>query len=364
VRTLRNLESTALGIRTSGLLVFGINPTGLVHSDAEMRRFYQAMLNRLRGLPGIESATVMGNRVGSGWSNNMGGGYQVDGKNPPANESLRWNRVGPDYFHLLGIPVLVGRDLADSDTADAPKVVVVNQAFVERYLPAREPLGHTLGLGKRLGEFSIVGVARNSKYTGVTEETTPTAYLPYTQTPGGSTLHVELRTAGNPLSWLPAVRRAVSEFGPDLALLQPMTQQEQFEKSFRQERLFGRFAMFFGALAMLLVATGLYGTLAYAVSRRTAEVGVRMALGAQRSQVLWMVLRGSLAVCLGSVAVGLPAAIASVRFLRSMLYRVEPGDPFTFAAAICGILTVALVASLIPARRAASVDPMVALRHD
>ena len=143
-----------------------------------------------------------------------------------------------------------------------------------------------------------------------------------------------------------------------------MTQQEQFEKSFRQERLFGRFAMFFGALAMLLVATGLYGTLAYAVSRRTAEVGVRMALGAKRSQVLWMVLRGSLAVCLGSLAVGLPAAIASVRFLRSMLYGVEPGDPFTFAAAICGILTVALVASLIPARRAASVDPMVALRHD
>jgi predicted permease len=363
VRTLRNLETTALGIRTSGLLVFGINPTGLVRSDAEMHRFYRAMLNRLRALPGVESATVMGNRVGSGWSNNMGG-YQVDGKNPLPDSYLRWNRVGPDYFHLLGIPVWVGRDIADSDTAYSPKVAVVNQAFVERFLPGREPLGHTIGMGKRMGEFSIVGVARNSKYTGVSEATTPTAYFPYTQTPGGSTLHVELRTAGNPLSWLTAVRHAVAEFGPDLALLQPMTQEEQFEKSFRQERLFGRFAMFFGVLAMLLVATGLYGTLASAVSRRTAEVGVRMALGAQRRQVLWLVLRGSLAVCLGSVAVGLPTAIASVRFLRSMLYGVEPADPVTFVAAVCGILMVALVASLIPARRAASVDPVAALRHD
>jgi predicted permease len=265
---------------------------------------------------------------------------------------------------VLNITVVLGREFTDSDSAAAPKVAVVNQAFVKRYLADREPLGHTIDIRSGAGAFSIVGVAMNSKYTGVSETLAPTAYLPYTQTSAGSSFHVELRTAGNPLTWLPKVRRAVTEFGPDLALLQPMTQQEQFDKSFSQERLFGRFAMFFGLLAMLLVATGLYGTLAYTVSRRTAEVGVRMALGAQRREVLWMVLRGSLAVCLGGVAIGLPAAIASVRFLRTMLYGVEPGDPFTFAAAVCGILAVALVASLIPARRAASVDPMVALRHD
>ena len=361
VRTLRNLETTNLGVRTSGLLVFGVNPQGLVHSDSEKHRFYRDLLARLRGLPGIESATVMGNRIGSGWSNNSGG-LPLDGKTPEANASLRWNNVGPDYFHVLNIAVPLGREFTDSDSETAPKVAVVNQAFVNRYLADREPLGHTIDMGS--GAFSIVGVTMNSKYTGVSETLTPTAYLPYTQTSGGSLLHVELRTAGNPLAWLPEVRRAVAEFGPDLALLQPMTQQQQFDQSFSQERLFGRLAMFFGVLAMLLVATGLYGTLAYAVSRRTAEVGVRMALGAQRRQVLWMVLRGSLAVSLGGVALGLPAAIAGVRFLRTMLYGVEPGDPFTFAAAVCGILAVALIASLIPARRAATVDPMVALRQD
>ncbi len=143
-----------------------------------------------------------------------------------------------------------------------------------------------------------------------------------------------------------------------------MTQQAQFEKSYSQQRLIARLAMFFGLLAALLVATGLYGTLAFTVSRRTAEVGVRMALGAQRRQVLWMVLRGSLLVSLAGIALGLPAAIAAGRLLRSMLYGVEPGDPLTFAGALAGITLVALAASLIPARRAASVDPMVALRHE
>jgi ABC-type antimicrobial peptide transport system permease subunit len=162
----------------------------------------------------------------------------------------------------------------------------------------------------------------------------------------------------------PTVRRAVADFGPDLAALQPMTQQAQFEKSYSQQRLIARLAMFFGLLAALLVATGLYGTLAFTVSRRTAEVGVRMALGAQRRQVLWMVLRGSLLVSLAGIALGLPAAIAAGRLLRSMLYGVEPGDPLTFAGALAGITLVALAASLIPARRAASVDPMVALRHE
>jgi len=271
--------------------------------------------------------------------------------------------VGPDYFHVLDVAVLAGRDFTDADTTTAHRVAVVNQAFVERFLPDREPLGRILTMGPE-SAYSIVGVVRDSKYTSVGETTRPMAYLPYTQTTVGALMNVELRTAGNPLAWLPAVRSTIAELGPDLAPLRPVTQQAQFEESFRQERLFGRFAMFFGVLAVLLVATGLYGTLAYAVSRRTAEVGVRMALGAQRGQVLWMVLKGSLVVCPGAIAVGVPAAIGAVRFLRSMLYGVEPGDPMTFSAAVSGILTVAFAASLIPARRAASVDPLVALRHD
>ena len=175
-------------------------------------------------------------------------------------------------------------------------------------------------------------------------------------------MHIELRSEGHPTALLPVVRRAVAEFGPDLPLLEPMTQREQFEKSYTDERLSARLAISFGFLAALLVATGLYGTLAYRVSRRTAEIGVRMALGAQRRQVLWMVLRESLAVSVAGIIVGLPLAVAGARVLRSMLFGLGPGDPLAFAAAILGLATVVLAASLIPAQRAAQVDPMVALR--
>jgi ABC-type antimicrobial peptide transport system permease subunit len=177
-------------------------------------------------------------------------------------------------------------------------------------------------------------------------------------------MHFDLRTAGSPADLLPQVRTAVHDFGLDLPLLDPMTQQEQFDESFTQQRLFSRLATFFGLLAALLVATGLYGTLAYRVSRRTAEIGVRMALGAQRRQVLWMVLRECLAVTAAGAAIGLPFAFASARVLRSTLFGLGPSDPLTFAAALLGMAAVTLASSLIPARRAASVDPMQALRSE
>lgn len=363
VRTLQNLQATNVGLRTEGLLVFGISPKAVVHSADEARRFTRNLLVRMRSLPGIESATVMDNRIGSGWSNNTGM-FKVDGVPAGSNARLRWTHAGPDYFHVLGTPVVLGRDLLDSDSETAPKVILVNEAFAKQYL-AGQPLGHTVGLGPGL-PFSIVGVVKDSKFTGVSEAVGPTAYVPYFQSQIGvfNTLQVEVRTIGDPMLHLAEIRHAVAQLGPDLALMQPMTQREQFDQSFAQERLFGRFAMFFGILAVLLVGTGLYGTLAFAVTRRTAEVGVRMALGAQRGQVLWMVMRGSLVVCVVSVLVGLPAAMAAARFLRSMLFGVTPVDVLTYSAAIGGIALVALIASLIPARRAASVDPMVALRQE
>lgn len=190
------------------------------------------------------------------------------------------------------------------------------------------------------------------------------AYFPYTQVAGNATLHFEVRTPGDPAAWMPAVRRAVNDYAPGLALLQPRTQQAQIEKTFSQERLFFRLSMFFGLLAALLVATGIYGTLAYRVSRRTSELGVRMALGAQRGEVLWMVMRGSLAVTVAGIAIGTPLAIVATKTLRSILFGVTPGDPFTYAFSLMGIAMVALAASLIPALRAASVDPMLALRYE
>jgi len=366
VRTLRNLESISLGMNTRGLLVFGVNPLQRVHSDSETNRFFLGLLTKLRSLPGVESATLMGNRIGSGWSNNTGA--SVDGQPPlgaNAFAPMRWNVVGSDYFHTLGIPVLLGRDFNDADSESAPRVAIVNQTFANKYLSGRSPLGHQVGLSDPTDpQYTIVGVAADSKYTDVREKPRPIAYYPYTQITGIASLHVEVRTAGDPDAWLPTIRRVVNDYSPGLSLLQPMSQQEVFDENFSDQKIFFRLSLFFGVLAAMLVATGLYGTLAYTVSRRTSEVGLRMALGAQRGQVLWMVMRGSLVVAAIGVAVGLPLALVSAKLLRSILFGVEPRDPAVFAAAIAGIAVVSLAASLIPALRAASVDPMVALREE
>jgi len=364
VRSLRNYETLPLGLRTDGLLVFGTSPLA-THSDDEKARFYQTLLERLRVIPGVESATLMANRLGSGWSNNDV--FAIDGVEPTGkfeDIGMRANDVGPGYFHTLGIPILQGRDTLDSDRRNAPKVVVVNETFVKRFLSKTGPLGHTIGDSKPENRFTIVGVAADSKYTGVDEKPRPVAYFPYCQTSSISDMQVELHTGDNPEALIPGVRAVLHELDPNLPMQKPMTQRAQFDESFSQARLFARLAMFFGLLAALLVATGLYGTLAYRVSRRTSEIGVRMALGAQRSQVLWMVLRESLLISVAGASAGVPLAIAGAQLMRSMLFGVMPGDSLSFAGAMVGVTLVVLAASAIPARRAASVDPIVALRYE
>lgn len=367
VRTLRNLETAELGMRAKGLLDFGITPPKELHGDPEVLQFYQTLSDNLRALPGVESLTLTQNRLGTGWSNNTSA--FVDGAlpHPDGNgNSMRWNTVGPDYAHTMGIKLLLGRDITEADTPFAPQVVLVNNTFAQKFLPNRNPLGHHLAFAKEATNniFTIVGVLADSKYTGVRESPLPMAYIPYRQLRGVGTMHFAVRTEGNPSALLPQVRAVVGKLGPDVPLIDPMTQMEQFDHSFAQDRLVARLSLFFGLLAALLVATGLYGTLAYRVSRRTSEIGVRMALGAQRGQVLWMVLRDGLKVSLVGIALGLPLSYAAARLLSSMLFGLQPGDPLTFATALAGIILVTLLAGFIPARRAASVDPMVALRWE
>ena len=294
LETLRNLKNVNLGIRTAGVLVFGMNPQN-IHSDAEALRFYRDLVDRLRGLPGVEAATLSRHRPGSGWSSNSS--ILVDGRDPKGdgNSSVRWNGVGADYFHIMGTPVLMGRDFNASDTERAPRVAIVNQTFAREYMDGRAPLGHQITRGDN-APCTVVGVVADNKYRGVEEQPMPMAWFPYTQFEGIAAMHVELRTAGNPAALLPEVRQAMRRFAPELPLLQPMTEQEQFDESISEERLVARLAVFLGLLAALLVATGLYGTLSHQMSRRTAEVGIRMALGARRGQVVWLVLGRSLAV--------------------------------------------------------------------
>jgi predicted permease len=361
VRTLQNLQHVNVGFPTSGLLVFGISPQIQAQDKAEA--FYRDLLVKLRSVPQVRSVTLMGNRVASGWSNNTDA--YVDGQTPKNVDDtmLRWNDVGPDFFTTLGIPLLAGRDFNEADTTASSPVAIVNRAFVKHFLHGQNALGHTASFTGRKA-FSIVGVVEDSKYTGVEEDPQAMAWFPYTQVGYSRTLHVELRTAGPAMAALPAVRKAVAEFAPDLALLQPRTQQAEFDRSISTEILLARLSTAFAVLAVILVTIGLYGTISYSVKRRTTEVGIRLALGAERGSVVWMILRSGILLSLLGLAIGMPLVFVSSRFLASLLYGVTPLDPLSIAGAALGILAVAVLATGIPARRAAAIDPLTALRYE
>jgi len=364
IRSLRQYETLPLGLRPDGVLVFGTSPLA-AHTDEEKARFYETLLDRLRVVPGVESASVVENRPGSGWANNDI--FTIDGAVPQgsfAEVGMRGNDVGPDFFHVLGIPILRGRDIADSDCRQGLRVAVVNETFAKRFFPNGDALGHTVRGNKPEDAFTIIGVAADSKYTRVAETPRPVVYFNYSHKGSIADMHVELHTTGDPEALIPSVRAVLKELDANLPMQKPMTQRAQFDESYSQARLFARLAIFFGVIAVVLVSTGLYGTLAYRVSKRTPEIGVRMAMGAQRGQVLWMVLRESLLISGLAVLVGLPLAFGGAKLMRSMLFGVMPGDMVSFGVAMIGIIVVVLVSSLIPARRAASVDPMVALRYE
>ncbi|MBS1802784.1 MAG: ABC transporter permease [Acidobacteria bacterium] len=354
LRTLRNYANENLGVETQGLLVFGVTPQRGVDEHA----FYRRLLDRIGQIPSVESVSLAENRPGSGWSDNND--LVIDGVEKQ-DAILRSNNVGPDFFRTMGVPILAGRDIAVSDTETTQRVAVVNETFVKKFLTQTNPIGHALG---RKNPFTIVGVARDSKYTSVDEEPRPMAFYGAMQFKAMGNLHVEVHTRGDATAMLPAIRKAVSAMYPDVPLEQPMTQAAQFEKSYRQQRMFAALGGFFGVLAALLVATGLYGAHSFRVSRRSTEIGVRMALGATRGQVLIMFLKESLWVLVFGVIAGIPLTLLAIRPLKSMLYQMSPFDVTSFVIAIAAISAVSAGAVLLPARRAASVDPMRALRTE
>jgi predicted permease len=364
IRTLRNLENTPLGMQVDGLVVFGVKPN--ITSIPDGIAFYGRLMEKLRALPGVESVTIMGERLGSGWSDNSD--MKVDGKLPEvangSSRTVRSNVVGPDFFRTLGVPVLAGRDFADSDTATSPHVGIINEQFAKRFFPNQNPLGHNIGPDNIDWQMTIVGVVKDHKYRSIDEEPIPMAWYMYAQIPITGAMHAEMRVHGEPLAILPSARSALQQINPNLPLIQPMTQRAQYDTTISGQILFARLAGFFGFLAVVLVATGLYGTLAYRVNLRTAEIGVRMAVGAQRGQVVWMILQDSLLLTTAGVVMGVPLAMLVGHALASSLYGVKPLDKVSYLLAVIGVAVVALVASAVPAGRAASVDPMRALRTE
>jgi len=364
VRTLRNLQNIPLGFPVDGLVVFGVSPH--IDSIPQGKAFYRELISKMRALPGVESVTIMEERLGSWWSDNSD--MTVDGKLPVVanggSRTVRSNVAGPDFFKTLGVPILAGRDFADSDTETSLPVGIINEEFAKRFLPNQNPLGHKIGTDNGKYQITVVGVVKNHKYRSIDEEPIPMAWWMYAQIPIIGPEPVGRRVHGEPLAILPAAQKALQQMDPNLPLLKPMAQRAQYEETISNQLLFARLAGFFAILGVVLVATGLYGTLAYRVNNRTVEIGVRMAVGARRGQVVWMVLRDSLMLTAFGVAIGIPFALLTGRALASSLYGVKPNDAITFVFAVLGIALVAIGASMIPARRAANVDPLTALRSE
>jgi predicted permease len=359
VRTLLNYQSQGLGMDADNLLIFDVNPQG-VSGNVQTWSFYNRLLDQVRAVPGVEAASLVQWRPGSGWLSS--GGIRLDGKelekSSGARAEISSNSVGPDFFHTMGIRVLQGRDMTAADTPGSPPVAIVNEDFAREFLKDGA-LGHHIDHGAE-----IVGVVRNSRYRSVTEPNMPTVYYPLVQTGMSGQLTVEIRAPANPLALLPAMQRTIHNLDPNLPLQNPMKQATQFEKSYATPKLFARLALAFGVLAVVLVATGLYGTLVYRLQRRRGEIGIRIALGALRGDVQWMILRESLLVAAVGFVVGLPLSLLVSHLLRSQLYHLSYLDPASFIVASSTTLLVTVVAALLPARRASRIDPVEALRTE
>ena len=278
--------------------------------------------------------------------------------------------VGGRFFTTLGIPILLGRGLDARDTAKGPRVAIINESFAHSYLAGRIPIGQyfSFGDGKNArpeDRIEVVGVCRDAKYDDLKSEMSPTAYLPYLQDGNFNRgMTFELRTAMPPLAIAGAVQRVVSGIDRNVPVAEMRTQEEQIRKTLGGERMFAGVVSSFGVIAALLAAIGLYGVMAYAVTRRTNEIGIRLALGAGRGHIQWMVLRESLWMITAGLAIGVPAALALTKYVQATLYGIKPNDPVSFVAAGGLMVVVAAMAAWIPARRAARVDPMRALRFE
>jgi len=368
VRTLRNLAKQDLGFNQEHVLEVGIDPLIAGYKQNQLHPLYQALLDRVHALPGVRVASLSLYSPMSGI--NWGGQISVQDYFPPPNEAAdcQWVWVGPNYAETEGMTLLLGRDIGPGDSKGAPKVAVVNESFAQRYLAKQNPIGRRFSMDTpaRAFEVEIVGVVKNFKFNDPWQDYWPVAFLPLAQAEGPESYaaYLEIRTTTDPGGMAGSARRVIQEVDKNLPVTMIATLSEQVNGSLNKELLIARLSGFFGILALVLACVGLYGVLAYGVARRTNEIGIRMALGADQMRVLWMVLRESLALVGVGVTIGLLMAVAAARFISSQLYGVKPTDPATIAAVTIVLVAVAVFAGYIPARRATKVDPMVALRYE
>ena len=365
VRTLRNLKSADLGFDPRNVLVFGLTPSANGYTGEKIALFYSRLLDRLNALPGVVSATASSDILISdvavtGWNAIEVEGSPLSGK----RMSTSINYIAPRFFETMGIPLLAGRGPQTGDTASRPKVAVINETFTRKYFPDTSPVGRRFRWQGEKDWVEVVGIVGDVKFYSVRAEPPPTAYIPFLQSPWTIDMTFEVRTARSSAAVVRGIYSAVRALDPDLPVVEMRTQEEQIDSSLSTERLFAKLAGLFGALGLALACVGLFGIMAYNVSRRTGEIGVRMALGATHGGILWLVLKQSFSLVLVGLAAGCLLALATTRFIASVLYGVAPTNLVTLGMGMLLLFLVAMLAAWIPARRATKVDPMVALRYE
>jgi putative ABC transport system permease protein len=366
-RTLMNLSSIDLGLKVDHLLTFSLSPKLNKYTDQGAAQFYERLTERLAGVPGtrLVSAATMPAIANSTASQNI----TVEGYVPSADDAADSNidAVGPDYFRTMGMALIAGREFTAADNLAAPKVAVVNEAFVRHFLANQNPMGRHFAQGsgdKTKPDIEIVGVVKDAKYAEVREAPPRTFYLPYRQMKSQNDLHFYVRTAIEPQQIAGQIRREVASLNSNLPVRDLKTMQVQIEENLVAERMLSSLTGAFAGLATVLAAIGLYGVLAYNVSRRTREIGIRMALGAEAGHVRGLVLREVAMMLAIGTAAGFASAAGVGLLIRSQLYGLPYWDPSVYLSAAGILWIIALAAAYIPARRATNVDPMVALRYE
>ncbi len=362
IRTLINLSGEDLGFHAENILLFHIQPPASRYTSPKSIETVRQIEERLAAVPGVSSVTLSAEPLLAQHMSNDDFVPDEQAQKPDRGEqTVLVNFVGDGFFKTLGIPLVAGRGFDERDTATSPKVAVVNRSLALKFYPKANPIGKTFNKD----HIRIIGISADAKYSDLREETPPTAYFSYRQesdASDGVTFEVRLKT--DPQAVLPAIRDAVASVDKDLPLVDVRTQSEQIDELLSHERLFAALSGAFGVLALVLACVGIYGIMAYTVARRTNEIGIRIALGAQTGQVLVMVLREASWLAVIGIAVGLGCALWMTRFLSSLLYGLKPDDPGTLISAALLLLGTALAAGWIPAWRASRVQPMEALRHE
>jgi predicted permease len=363
VRSLQKATQINPGFVTDNVVMMGFNLGREGYNEAQGKQFHRRLLERVSAIPGAQSATISRDRM-------FGGGFQrsvfIEGQEPPPGGRgllVQVNNIGLRFFDTLGIPLLKGRDFAESDNESAPKIVIINEAMANRFWPEQDAIGKRFKFFGDTDYRMVVGIARDSKVNSLTEQRRPFVYVPMQQEYAPQmTLYV--RALGDTKSTVAALRSEIQGIDPNLSLLNVQTLNERVEGSLQEERTEATLLGTAGGLALLLAAVGLYGVMAYTVAQRTREIGIRMALGATRGNVLGLVLKQGAALVLAGIIIGMGAAFITTKLVVGSLFGITAADPVTFAVTSVLLILVSLVASLIPARRATKVDPMIALRYE